>query len=143
MSKVRLPKPAAASRHYPAFTRVYKGHALWPLAQRTFKQRIEPIYGDQSRALRQIEAGEDRSLELMHMNLLTNDAARSATSEVDGVLLYKKVPTAEYERIGLTRSLEIKTLCLVPLAQNGRGGGRHLVARATEVSIDMNALDPS
>ena len=133
-SRLEPSRRAMNAKHYPSFTRVRgKDHVLWPLAVRTFEQRIAPTYGDQTKALKHVEHDSDRTLELMHLNRRSDDITRLVRSEIDGVLLFKNTPPDEFARHGLARSLEIKTLCLMPEAQNGRGGGRHLVERGKEV----------
>lgn len=130
--------PANAVKLYPSFAVVGKGHSLWPAAVRTFQKRIAPIYGDQKKALRQIEAdSSDRTLEVLHLNQPPDDGVRQIQAEIDGVLLYKNAPTDEYRQYGLANSLEVKTLCLLPDAPNGRGGGSYLMDRAMQVHASL------
>ena len=86
-----------------------------------FKEVLEPLYGDQGKALRKIAESSDRVCELMILG----------DSPV-GVFQYKIALQSEH---GLPSSLEVKSLFLVNAAKNsGKGLGSRLVERAEEIA---------
>lgn len=116
--KASLRRPMVMCQGYPSFARVRPPHPLWRLVQHAFEHRIKPIYGDQSKALTQVERASDRTLEVLHLNKHEAETpSREVETEIAGILLYKDVCTDEFSDYGLRNSLEVKTLCLVrPLA---------------------------
>lgn len=103
--------------------------SLGLIIRHAFKQRIQPIYGDQTAALKRVFAQSDRSCEL----LLDGDRPV-------GLLLYKDVPNDEWSTLGVVHSLEIKTLIVLSAERNrGKGYGRALLTRSAEVAMERGA----
>ena len=67
-----------------------------------FRERMEPLYGNQDEALRKIRDGVDRRCEI----LLYND-------NPIGFIVYKKEKQQEYSREGLIDSFEVKALAVI------------------------------
>eukprot|EP00041_Stephanoeca_diplocostata_P008322 m.122422 g.122422 ORF g.122422 m.122422 type:complete len:195 (+) comp17274_c0_seq2:397-981(+) len=95
-----------------------------------FRDVLEPLYGDQTKALQKIAAGTDRACYLM-----------TADGNVVGVLQFKTEATDEHEEIGVRRSVEIKSLFLSRPGPNaGRGLGSQLL-RFLEEELRRREID--
>ncbi len=87
-----------------------------------FQRVLEPLYGSQTKALQQIEESRDRSAFLLYEE-----------SKPVGVLVFKNVPSNEYQALGVSNSIEIKSLFVDHAAQNsGKGFGSRLVDKLYE-----------
>lgn len=90
--------------------------------QDIFKKILEPLYGDQTKAIRQIEESVDRKCYLLYEN-----------TRPTGVLVYKTAPSDEYANHGVENSIEIKSLFVNHAAENsGRGLGSALIDKLKE-----------
>lgn len=101
---------------------------LWQALQKIFKEVLEPLYGSQEDALNKIHLGRDRKCFLL-----------LAGETPVGVLAFKTVLSNEFEKFGIKKSIEIKSLFVVDAGQNsGRGLGSALFNKAVE---EVNALN--
>lgn len=90
---------------------------------------ISPIYGDQTEMLRQCRLNNDRSCIIMYDD-----------SNPVGILVYKNIPTNEYNQYGLMNSFELKTLFIINAHVNsGKGYGNLLLQHAFEAARQANA----
>jgi L-amino acid N-acyltransferase YncA len=88
-------------------------------AEKIFRQVLEPLYGDQTKALRQIHQNQDREGYLYLMD-----------HEPVGILVYKTKGSNEFANLGVENSLEIKTLFVINSEKNsGKGIGSDLLKR--------------
>lgn len=89
---------------------------------RIFHRVLTPLYGSQEKALGQIERGEDRKSFLLYER------------EVPvGVLVFKKVLSDEFADLGVSKSVEVKSLFVDNSVQNsGKGLGSCLVDKLQE-----------
>lgn len=98
--------------------------SLYHMADRLFREKIEPIYGDQSSALAKIAAGTDRRCEF----LLVRDVPI-------GMLVYKTSLQHEYQ---LEHAFELKTAMIFDAYRN-QGIGKYLFKRAEEIALSYHA----
>lgn len=95
--------------------------------QSVFTAQLEPLYGDQSEALRKIFEERDRSVRI----IINTDGG------IAGILVYKDLPNDDH---GVPNSLEIKTLMLVdPEKNGGQGFGARLMREAEEAAMRVGA----
>jgi ribosomal protein S18 acetylase RimI-like enzyme len=98
------------------------------LISEIFHRVLEPLYGPQAKALGQILESTDRKCFLLFENRIPS-----------GVLVFKTELSDEFERHGVKKSIEIKSLFVDNSGKNsGRGLGSKLVERLTE---EVNAMD--
>lgn len=92
-----------------------------------FRRILEPLYGSQEKALRQIRESTDRRCFLLYEG-----------RHPVGVLVFKTQPSNEFEEYGVSESIEVKSL-FVDQSQNnsGRGLGSELV---NKLWIEVEAL---
>jgi ASC-1-like (ASCH) protein/GNAT superfamily N-acetyltransferase len=96
-------------------------HLSWLKEQ--FKDKIEPIYGDQTASINKIIQENDRICDI-----LLDDCNAPI-----GVVVFKKDPTDEFNSFGVRKSTEIKTLFIgEPEKQSGKGYGTALLQRAID-----------
>lgn len=99
---------------------------LMDLVSRSFRSQIQPIYGDQSSAIRKLQEGTDRECEV----LLNNGTPV-------GVLVYKKYLQNEW---GIKNALELKSLFLIhPELNSGNGFGTYLFNRVDDIAVEKQA----
>lgn len=88
-----------------------------------FKEILEPLYGSQDKALSQIWEGKDRTGYLLY------------EGEVPvGVIVFKTILSDEFQKVGVEKSIEIKSLFLVDAKKtSGRGVGTILLNKIVSV----------
>lgn len=91
-----------------------------------FKKEIEPLYGNQKCALLKIDRGEDRKCYLL----------RDEFSQVKGILVYKKGLSNEYEALGISNSLEVKTLMVL---DSGEQAAQKLIKKIKKIARKLEA----
>jgi ASC-1-like (ASCH) protein/GNAT superfamily N-acetyltransferase len=97
-------------------------HLSWLKEQ--FKDKIEPIYGDQTASIDKIIHQKDRICDI-----LLDDYDNTPI----GVVVFKKYPTDEFNSFGVRKSTEIKTLFLAePEKQTGKGYHSALLQRVID-----------
>lgn len=95
-----------------------------------FQQTIAPLYGDQTSALGKIFDAQDRLSYL----LLDNE------QNVLGVVIFKKDLSQEFENLGITNAIELKTLFVVNAEQNsGVGLGSQLLNQCLKFASTAKA----
>jgi hypothetical protein len=96
--------------------------------QKIFDEVLEPLYGSQKKALRQIEDSSDRILWILHHNLIPV-----------GVLQYKTIPSNEFEMYGIRNSIEVKSLFVCnPTENSGKGYATQLLEK---LKMELENLD--
>jgi ASC-1-like (ASCH) protein/GNAT superfamily N-acetyltransferase len=111
------------------FSVVDKKHETFSCVEKAFKERIEPLYGDQTNALKKIGEGVDRVCRVLFEN-----------EQPVGILVSKRDLSDEHIKVGLRASFEIKTLMLIdPEKNSGRDLGTKLVEKAEEIAKSINA----
>lgn len=105
-----------------------KNYDRFAIVSEIFHRVLEPLYGPQAKALKQIEESTDRRCYL----LLENRAP-------SGILVFKTEPSNEFEKMGVTRSIEVKSLFVdQPSYNSGRGLGSRLVEKLTDEVKEMD-----
>lgn len=100
--------------------------------KKVFEERIKPLYGDQSNAVKQILERKDRRAEL-----LVDDSNKKLHV---GLIVYKKKLQNEF----FNNTLELKTLLLVKPERHSRQGyGKMLLDRVTKIAKELNAAGVS
>lgn len=99
-----------------------------------FKRILEPLYGSQEKALRQIAEAKDRVCYLLYEN-----------KTPVGVLAFKTVLSDEFAEYGIQNSIEVKSLFVVDSSQNsGRGVGttlfNQLIEKVNQLALNHSAL---
>ncbi|CAL7964398.1 putative hydrolases of HD superfamily [Gammaproteobacteria bacterium] len=97
------------------FSSVRNNPGLFTLVERVFREKIEPLYGDQSAAIEKIKSGVDRDCEIMFID-----------GQPKGLLVYKTKLQNEY---GLEDAFELKNMSLFDHI-NDKGLGELLLERA-------------
>lgn len=99
---------------------------------RTFFNRdIDPLYGDQLKALNKIFKGVDRTCEVL---VSTDD------KEELGIIVHKNALTNEFVDLGFNQAFEIKTLVVInPEKNSGKRIASHLLHRIGKKAIDLKA----
>lgn len=106
---------------YGSFITVDQNSSEFDVVKETFKQLIEPLYGDQEEAIRKIGLANDRLCDIL-----------LDTGSPKGLIVYKK----ELQ----TGDLECKTLCLCdPQKDSGKGYGNLLIKKLIIVAQEKNA----
>lgn len=104
------------------FYKVDKNSSKMGELTRIFQTVLQPLYGDQTKALRQIAEAKDRDCYLLC------DGPESV-----GVLVFKKMLSNEFEEFGIKDSIEIKSLFVVNSSKNsGKGIGSTLLHKVKE-----------
>ncbi|GAB6020832.1 hypothetical protein CHUAL_003486 [Chamberlinius hualienensis] len=102
---------------------------------REFSRVIAPIYGDQTCALSKIAEGQDRECQI-----LCSKSEQDGAIEPVGIIVYKRRPTNEYQKFGIEKSLEIKSLFVINEKVNsGKGYGNLLIKRIEDEAISCDA----
>lgn len=97
--------------------------------EKVFQTTIEPLYGDQSSALKKISDSRDRTCELY-----------VEQGVPVGLLVYKNHTVQEFAHLGARDSLEIKSLFVIDAKHNsGKGTGSALIERVKEVARQLHA----
>ncbi len=97
--------------------------------KRFFFDKITPLYGDQTKAITKLIEAKDRTCIVLMQD-----------SDPLGLVVYKKHLTDEFEKFGLRKYFEIKTLALIdPEANSGNRYGSLLLLSATKEAVRMNA----
>jgi ribosomal protein S18 acetylase RimI-like enzyme len=111
------------------FQKVSKSDEGFAFVEQYFRSVIEPLYGDQSKALEKIGAGKDRTCELLF----------DEQHDPEGMLVYKNAPTEEFACLGAQNALEIKTLFVINAGKNsGRGVGSQLLEKVVSVAKELH-----
>lgn len=93
-----------------------------------FHRVLTPLYGSQEDALNKIKVSSDRVCHLLYQDELPV-----------GVLVFKTVFSNEFEKQGLARSIEIKSLFVnLPEVNSGKGYGNMLLSKAFEEARKLN-----
>ncbi|MEH0002311.1 MAG: GNAT family N-acetyltransferase [Holosporaceae bacterium] len=114
------------------FATVTQASPHWLTVNKFFNERIQALYGDQTKALKKIAEGIDRTC-----LVLVKERCPL------GLLLYKDNPTDEFAQYHVKKSLEIKTLALFdPDDPNlkGHGWGTKLVEKCFALAREKGAL---
>ncbi len=90
----------------------------------TMNKHISPIYGDQKSSIEKILTATDRKCLLMY----------DEQTPV-GLLVFKTIPSQEYENYDITNSLEIKTFVLInPEQQSRKGYGKMMFEKLLQLA---------
>lgn len=101
---------------------------LYAIICEIFHRILEPLYGPQAKALGQILDASDRRCFLLLENRMPS-----------GVLVFKTELSDEYSSIGISKSVEIKSLFLDSSKKtSGHGLGSRLINKLTEEVVAMN-----
>lgn len=93
-----------------------------------FHRVLEPLYGPQAKALGQILQSTDRKCFLLFENRIPA-----------GILVFKTELSDEFQTLGVSRSVEIKSLFVDASHKNsGRGLGSSLFSKLTEEVVAMD-----
>lgn len=93
-----------------------------------FNRVLQPLYGPQEKAIKQIRESTDRKCLLLYEETLPV-----------GVLVFKTVLSNEFEEFGVKNSIEIKSLFIDQSIQNsGRGLGSALIERLQKEVSDLH-----
>ena len=88
--------------------------------QKTFDSVLKPLYGSQTSALKKLFTGRDRKGRLACIN-----------DSPCGLIVYKLQPTDEYADVGVSNSLEIKSLFLIDAEKHsGKGLLQYVTQKA-------------
>ncbi|MFY7843075.1 MAG: hypothetical protein ACOVOR_03565 [Rhabdochlamydiaceae bacterium] len=114
------------------FYQVSGNSPLMTKMKEIFSKILEPLYGSQAKALKQIEESKDRKAFLLCADESTNPL---------GVIVFKDVLSDEFSSKGIANSVEIKSLFVVNSDQNsGKGLGTTLLTKIIEETAKR--LDP-
>ncbi|NGX63833.1 MAG: hypothetical protein KR126chlam6_01249 [Candidatus Anoxychlamydiales bacterium] len=98
------------------FIQVNGNSQYFPIIIKSFKERLEHLYGNQDKGIEKVKKSDDRICEVLFVN----------KSPV-GLIVLKKELQNEY---GISNSLELKTLFLInPEKNSGQGYGTLLIKR--------------
>jgi hypothetical protein len=97
---------------------------LSPLIEKIFREKIEPLYGDQTLAIKKILNCKDRACDILFF-----------AGKFEGFVIYKKALQQEF---GLHDAFEIKTLLLLH-PNKMAGWGRCLFQRAEDIAKENMA----
>lgn len=106
------------------FIALHQRASLQTITTQLFRDKIEPIYGDQSHALAKIFKGTDRQCEFM----MIRDVPI-------GMLVYKTTLQNEYQ---LENAFELKTAIIFEAFRN-QGIGKYLFKRAETLALNHQA----
>lgn len=94
-----------------------------------FRKSLEPLYGSQESALKKIVNSDGRKARLMYEG-----------GQPSGILVYKTNLSDEFSDLGVSNSLEVKTLFLIDAEKNsGKGLGSALLKKVISVAKEKNA----
>lgn len=111
------------------FDFVYKESRDFGFVEAQFKSLVQPIYGDQSYALRKIGDGVDRTCRVLFEN-----------SVPVGLIVTKKAVSNEYGHLNIRNASELKTLLVAdPEKNGGRGFESKLLDEAEKVARNKEA----
>ncbi len=120
---------ASPHQHY-RFLEITNHSPHFQTVKQAFRDTIQPLYKDQTKALAQIALNQDRTCKLL---MDTQDKPM-------GILVFKKEPNNEYEKFSVKNSLEIKALFAINPEQNkGKGAGTALIEEAKKQAIKAKA----
>lgn len=99
-----------------------------------FNEVLEPLYGSQDKAVKQIEESSDRRCFLLYQD-----------ADPVAVLQFKAVATSEFQEFGAAESIEIKSLFVYnPQRNSGKGLASRLLEKLKEelprLGIDFNGI---
>ena len=107
-----------------SFDFVYRENRDFTFVEEQFKRIVQPVYGDQSYALRKIGEGVDRTCRVLFEN-----------NKPVGLIVTKKALSNEFSHLNIKNALELKTLLVADPEQNaGKGINSKLLQEAEEVA---------
>lgn len=106
------------------FANLHSNAYLINLVETAFRKYVEPLYGDQTSAIKKIVMGADRSCDVFFID-----------GEARGLIVYKTTLQNEF---GFHNAFELKTLLLFKSREN-RGYGEYLLYRAEELAKAQHA----
>lgn len=98
---------------------------LYHVVEKTFKEIIEPLYGNQKNAIKKLTDCTDRNCEILFIN-----------NQPEGLIVYKTSLQTEF---CLENAFELKTALLLTPENGGRNLGRYLFQRAENLACEHNA----
>lgn len=121
-SPLKLLLPRLTLESNASFLRIGGGHNMEKMTHvaMIFNEVLEPLYGSQAKAIKQIEDSTDRACFLLYEN--------DSYSKPVAVLVFKTNTSDEFEEIGVRNSIEIKSLFVYrPNENSGKGYATMLV----------------
>ena len=99
------------------------------VVREVFKKSIEPLYGPQDDALDKISRSEGRKCRLLREE-----------NQYKGLVVYKTQLSDEFRTLGISQSVEIKTLLVINSEKNsGKGIGTKLLNKVIKFAQDLRA----
>lgn len=113
------------------FISLEKDRSKFEIVKEIFEKMIRPVYGEIAYTLEKIRKSLDRRCEF----LVSKDFKQHF-----GLLIYKTALTDEFAELGISKSLEIKTLLVInPQNNSGKGIGSALLKRVEAIAGQLHA----